>query len=354
MKRIQQVINWCINISKVTDKSLVYILLDFLKLRHKASVSKEEYMKYQLYDAEPSFRETFLSSAKSWQVWAVLNPEHYACMARDKYMSHCLLTKSNIPTSSLYLYYNPQLASNTDCQAYNYEGVVSILQNKQVTECVIKLSQDSAHGEGVIVCHKIDFDNDTCRIQRYDGTYTNLKDILADSPLLFESLIKQNAQFSAFNSSSVNTIRMMTALYPNNTVQLFAAFIKIGRSGSDVDNAGAGGNVDVAVDIESGRLYNAIEFNSWQDIVKIHKHPDSNAQIEGEYINNWKKIVSQVSDYQARIPQLKVIGWDVALTDKGPVIIEINNWWDTTGQLFTQKGWKNEVLDCYNAWKNLK
>lgn len=44
-----------------------------------------------------------------------------------------------------------------------------------------------------------------------------------------------------------------------------------------------------------------------------------------------------------------MIGWDVALTDEGPVIIEINNWWDTTGQLFIGHDWRNEVVDCFNV-----
>lgn len=61
-------------------------------------------------------------------------------------------------------------------------------------------------------------------------------------------------------------------------------------------------------------------------------------------------IVEAVKNYQARIPYLKTIGWDVALTDDGPVIIEINNWWDTTGQLFIGKGWHKQVKECYDAW----
>ena len=48
---------------------------------------------------------------------------------------------------------------------------------------------------------------------------------------------------------------------------------------------------------------------------------------------------------------MKAIGWDVAITDDGPVIIEINDFWDTTGQLFIQRGWRKEVRECYLAWK---
>ena len=65
----------------------------------------------------------------------------------------------------------------------------------------------------------------------------------------------------------------------------------------------------------------------------------------------WEEIKKRLCEYQAQIPQLKAIGWDVALTENGPVIIEINNYWDTTGQLFLGRGWRDEVQECYEAWK---
>ena len=127
--------------------------------------------------------------------------------------------------------------------------------------------------------------------------------------------------------------------------------MKFGREGSDVDNAGGGGNVDCSIDIESGSCYNAVQFNSFADVIKCDRHPDSNMLINGLSIENWDEIKEIICDYQSRIPELKAIGWDVALTDKGPVIIEINNWWDPTGQLFIGKGWREDVRDCYFAWE---
>ena len=142
----------------------------------------------------------------------------------------------------------------------------------------------------------------------------------------------------------------MTALYPNQEVKMLAAFIKIGRAGSCVDNAGSGGNVDCAVDCNTGRLYNALQFNSWEDVISIEKHPDSGIQLNGMIIEHWDEIKTKVMSWQSQIPYLKTIGWDVALTDDGPVVVEINNWWDTTGQLFLGKGWAPLVKDCYDAW----
>lgn len=354
LKRIIKNIKWLVKIKRISGKSLGFVLSDYLELRKISSISKEEYSNYQFYNADKSFRDSFLSMGRAWQLWDVLNPKNYASLARDKYLSHCLLENLQIPKSDLYIYYNPQLATNTKKLAFNYDGVVSIIKELNIKQCVIKPSQDSAHGQGVVVCNDIEILDNKCLIKKYNGETVELKNILREQPLLFESIVKQNHQFASFNQSSVNTVRMMTALYPNNEVKVIASFIKIGRAGSCVDNAGSGGNVDVAIDIPTGKLYNAIEFNSWHNIVKITHHPDTKNPIEEELIQNWDKIVKDVCDFQARIPQIKIIGWDVAITEQGPVIIEINNWWDTTGQLFIKRGWKKEVMDCYNAWNNLK
>ena len=51
------------------------------------------------------------------------------------------------------------------------------------------------------------------------------------------------------------------------------------------------------------------------------------------------------------MPFCKAIGWDIAITDEGPVVIEVNEMWDRTGQYFIRRGWRNEIRDCYMAWK---
>lgn len=355
MNRILNILRWLFEARKLSGKNIFSILWDFAHLKIKlGKVAKEEYTNFKLYSASEEFRSTFLPYSQAMVYWKLLNPDYYACLARNKYITHSILRLAGVPTSELYLYYNPELAVTTESQAYDQQGVQQILKQKNIKQCVIKLAQDSAHGDGVIVCHDVKFEGEKCLLQRYDGTFTDLNDVLKDQPLLFESLIVQNKQFAAFNPSSVNTVRIMTALYPNNEVKIVAAFLKIGRNGSDIDNAGGGGNVDCAVDVESGRLYYTIEFNSWNDIRSITHHPDSKIAIEGITIEGWQQIVTKVKEFQARMPQLKIIGWDVAITDNGPMIIELNNWWDPTGQLFIGRGWRQEVVDCYNEWKKRK
>jgi hypothetical protein len=219
---------------------------------------------------------------------------------------------------------------------------------------VVKPAVDGAHGAGVFVCKKMLYTTDGIIMVKSDGSQISLRDFCDENrstSWLFENIVEQSEQISRINSSSVNTVRFMTALYPDDNVKVYATWMKFGRAGSDIDNAGGGGNVDCAVNLETGECYNVSLFNSFTDVLRCDNHPDSGEKISGLRIENWNQIKKCLCDYQARIPQLKAIGWDVALTDNGPVIIEINNYWDTTGQLFLGKGWREEVRDCYYAWQ---
>ena len=118
-----------------------------------------------------------------------------------------------------------------------------------------------------------------------------------------------------------------------------------------VDNAGGGGNVDVCVEVDTGEIRHAIQFDGWHNVKDIDSHPDSGAQLNGVLLENWESVKAEVIRFQQAFPYCKVAGWDIALTDEGPVVIEINDFWDRTGQLFIRKGWRNEIRECYLAWK---
>ena len=107
----------------------------------------------------------------------------------------------------------------------------------------------------------------------------------------------------------------------------------------------------VYIDKDTGELKYAIQYDGWHKIKEINNHPDNGNQLNGVIIDNWEMIKVEVKKFQQAFPYCKAAGWDIAITDKGPVVIEVNDAWDTTGQYFCQKGWRNEIRECYLSWK---
>lgn len=337
---------------KKSGKNILWLLNDYLILRKAKKVSLTEYSNFRLYERGSSFRENFLSYRQACIYWKILNPDSYANIARDKFLSHLLLERVGIPMPKLIAYYHPEIGVKEGLAGHHYEHIADIIKQSGIKRFVVKPSSDSAHGSGVTVCHNLIEKDGDLYVRKYDGEEIALKKLFGNVPMLIEELVEQTDQFKKFNSSSINTVRVMTCLYPDSSVKVMATFMKIGRNGSDVDNAGSGGNVDCVIDTITGETHGAKQFNSWDDIRKIKLHPDSGEKLNGVVIRNWDEIIESLKKYQTLIPQIKIIGWDVAVTDKGPVIIEINNWWDTTGQEFIDRGWAPEVRDCYEAWKH--
>lgn len=340
-----------IEVARLCKKPIICVGLDYWRLRRKKSLSWNEYYNFEFERQTFEFKRNFLGGVEEGVYLELLNPYRYYILARNKYLAHIALEQAFIPTPELYCFYNPECDSTIDgCISFDVRSTKEILEKKQVYECVVKTPEGS-HGNAVFAVIRIDYSENDALLETTDGKKITLSSILLQYPLLFEQKVNQSAQFERFNPSSVNTVRFMTILLPTGEARVIATFIKIGRSGAFVDNAGSGGNVDAGINVETGEIYGAMEFNGFRKIRSIDYHPDTGTRLNGVKIRNWNQICTQLCNFQQRFPFLKAIGWDVAITDNGPVIIEINDFGDTTGQLFIQKGWGKEIRECYMAWK---
>ncbi len=335
----------------VNPSKRVWVWLDVLRQRNRKGLSLREYYNMEFEKQSDSFRKSYLGFSEERHYLDVLNPIKYYVLSYNKYLTHKVLENTGIRTSLLYCYYQPEGKYDKSNEiASDFRDVFRILKEKSVRECVVKHPEGS-HGANVFVVKEIIYKEDDAVLVRFDGKQLLLSNVLNGTPLLFESLVRQTCQFSAFNASSVNTVRFMTTLYPDGCAKVIATWIKVGRDGKCVDNAGDGGNVSAAVDVETGRIYNVMRFDGWRNSHAIECHPDNCIQLNGVVIENWDRIKSELIKYQQAFPYCRAAGWDVAITDEGPVVLEVNDRWDTTGQYFIKEGWREEIRNCYYAWK---
>lgn len=157
-------------------------------------------------------------------------------------------------------------------------------------------------------------------VKKYKRNYEKLYKHLVDNKLeLLEELIIQHESMSNLNPSSVNTIRMVTAMNDENKVTVLATFIRIGK-GKCVDNFNSGGMtakvdentgviLEEAVD-KAGRLY--------------EKHPLTGTMIKGFQIPKWDEAIAMVKEAASMSLKVRYVGWDVAIMQDGVTLIEGN------------------------------
>ena len=156
---------------------------------------------------------------------------------------------------------------------------------------------------------------------------------------ILEEKVEQSAVMAALNQSSVNTVRFITYSTRNGIVIPYS-FMKIGRSGSFVDNGGAGG-ILVGIDQSTGRL-NTEGFDEF--VNRYPEHPDSKIPFMGYQLPEFDKAIALAEKLSGMTPSVKFIGWDFAHTDNGWVVIEGNGMSQLIGpQIIWENGVKREV-----------
>ena len=168
-------------------------------------------------------------------------------------------------------------------------------------------------------------------VQAFDIDRKNAKDVFLALAALPEGIIEQYVvQHPVLNSlspSSVNTIRIVTISSNTEPVtkdgkmmDVAYAALRIGGGTSIVDNFHSGGMV-AAIDMETGALItNAADM----DGNVFEYHPVTGTKIKGTVIPHFDAAVQMVKDACEEHHLDGYIGWDVAVTEDGPMLIEIN------------------------------
>ena len=106
---------------------------------------------------------------------------------------------------------------------------------------------------------------------------------------------------------------------------LTQAIWKINAGIEDCDNFrdGKSGNLAAALDIDTGEVTRVISGIGLEQRVNV-PHPRTGAQLVGFHIPFWKEIKSLVCEAHLAFPGFICPGWDIAVCEDGPKILEIN------------------------------
>lgn len=169
------------------------------------------------------------------------------------------------------------------------------------------------------------------------------KNLVASGKFLLEEKIIQHKTMASLNDSSVNTVRCMT-FYTKDGIKVPYCFLKIGRKGAFVDNAGTGGIV-VGINPLNGVCITD-GFTEYGE--RFYSHPDSNVIFINFTIPDWKRLILLCNEIAVQNQDMRYLSFDLAYTDKGWIIIEVNE----IGQLIIpqivmKQGIKKELSDYF-------
>jgi hypothetical protein len=158
----------------------------------------------------------------------------------------------------------------------------------------------------------------------FDELLNHLSESSREEPYLLQKRIFNHPDISELSTGALCTIRIVTCRPPGGPPKLLISVFKMPTGMSSIDNMRAGA-LGSPVDEKSGILGEAIAMDPAAE--RVSRHPDTNHKIVGVRVPFWPRVIELSILAHDAFPYFSSIGWDIAVTKDGPLLVEGNLLW---------------------------
>lgn len=285
-------------VHKKSGKSKFIIFFDMFWCLIKYGAGHNDYKAFAFWDLNSKQRDTYLTRFRNKKIIEMLNDGDKSEYFNNKAIFNDKF-KDYIKRDAL------------DIKKVSLKEFESFIQKHPVVFCK---PYDGDSGKGIEKLDVKDFKNAV-----YMYNYIKEKNIM-----VVEEAIKQHKDMAKVNPNAVNCMRLVTVVNGDNVDVLYAV-VKFGTTNDYVDNMGRGGSVSGPVDLECGKIMYDLK-DMYGKV--FSEHPATKVKFKGYKIPKFKEAVKLVKEAAMVIPEVRQVGWDVCISENGPMIVEGNNWTD--------------------------
>ena len=275
-------------LKKRSGKSRIWLLADMLKCAVKYNAGYMDYKIAQMYKLNDEQRKTVITRGISNEIVRRMNPKEYWHFFDDKAQFNELF-REFIPRK--------WILTNEDTDT---EELYALCRNS--TQLIWKPLEGSS-GQGIKKYTPDDWK---------EGPEAFLAKMNADGKGILEEMVIQHPKMASLCPTSVNTCRIATLLGDKQQGIVYA-FLRIGN-GKVMDNVDCGG-MAARIDLDTGRLLTVGADKQGNTFIK---HPITNTSIIGFTIPYWEEAKAMCLKAAEKVPEMRFIAWDVAITENGP------------------------------------
>lgn len=243
-----------------------------------------------------------------------VQPKAYEIVFEDKYICYqlCQAAGLRVPVQILWSDKSEKLVSD----------VKSYLETHPGKQLLIKPVGGSG-GYGIMLAWQ---ENGAVWIRERDKKL-DITNFLFHGPFVVQEFLTQHPRMAKVASSSVNTIRIVTLISNDDDIVFLGAEARFGVNNDFIDNISQGG-IAVGVNLGSGRLMGfGYDFYSRM----YDKHPTSGFRFESIEVPMWDELLDMARRAHCHFGYVKLLGQDIAIGLKEPVLIELNTIYDNVG-----------------------
>lgn len=277
-----------------TGRPRACILADMLRCALRYGAGFNDYLLCRFYDLTDEQRATYVTRGVNNRLVSQLNDSAYFHIFDNK--------------SEFYTQFGSFLGREwLNLRDASPEDFAEFMRER---ESVIVKPDSESGGRGVDRLSKAEFDD-------LEQMYRKLR---ADGIGVVEDVICQHKALDRLYPNSVNTLRIATILNGQGA-HIVYGYIRVGNSDRPVDNLHSGG-MFAPIDLKTGRVIYPAYDKARNTYIY---HPLTGVKFEGFQIPYWEEAKALCLKAADRVPQMRYIGWDVAVTGAGPVFVEGNN-----------------------------
>ena len=287
-KRMDDLITYIAEENKV-KKAKVYF--DFFLNAATRGIGYVDYLKGNYINLSNEEKKNYLTKRNYVRLVKYLNKRGYQMIFHDKIVFNRIF-KDYIGRDFI------------DIREVGYKGFKKFVTGK---ENVFAKKHNSFGGDGVT---KVNIAGEDLKVL-FNQLYNNKQ-------YLIEDTLIQNEYLDWINPKAVNNVRLVTFLKDGEVYVVFKT-LRINAGSEEVISCH---DIYMTLDDEGNVLGNVVD-----DECNIYKkHPVTGFKFKGAKIPHMDKALELVKSAAKLVPEMRWIGWDVAITEDGAAIIEGNNY----------------------------
>lgn len=327
-------------------KPIFVILKDLVKLGiYYRKFPGHYFSRYLFKKGNLNLKDYFPDDFLYHGIKPLINDRESRDILENKLFFHLFYALSDIPVPRILMHnYKTTFFINGDhVQVASYEDFAIMLDKlfedvPARDSLIIKKSFWSYGGDKVFKIYRSE-------VADRSQPITDLYSEVIKSGFLFQETVAQHDALNKLNPYSLNTIRFDTFIDKDGKVELISGYIRMSINRQHVDNISSGGCM-VGIDMKTGRLKKeGYSTFSYCGVRILRSHPITGTVFENFEIPLFDLAKSLTLEAAGLVPGLRIVGWDVAIGESGPVLIEGNSDYGMTGNDLSEGGYRtNQVF----------
>lgn len=293
----------------------------------QSALSAYEYLYYRLYDPRLTWEQKlrFAGTETSHAIYLLANEFTWWNAAEDKLSFHATMSAQALPTPRLHAVASRRRRFGSVANLPDAAAVTAWL--RQAPLPTFGKPMNASHGVGAIQIVAVDpaagtFRTDAGETHSIDEFAREIAAYVETDGYMFQEALSPHPDISRLTGGRLSTLRAIVLLGPDGP-RIHRIICRLPAGENRVDNFRRPGNLIALVDPTTGVIERVCR-GVGPDLEVLERHPDTDEPLAGVTLPFVAASVDLALEAAASFPGLHIQSWDIALCERGPVLLEMN------------------------------